>query len=213
MAEGGAMRVHGWVVAKEAKAGGRTAGRIAVRAEGNLELRTQLARSAARHENFTPEEATFVLETIAPHFLFRSMTKEQQTRLLMHFQRRTLTPKEVLLKQDEEGAREFYIVSSGCLEVQVRKTADSEPVVVAQLSRSACLGEMALLYACKRTATVTAMVGTEVSLARDFSPCLQSNALPIARSSQTRGEGHKIHPTSEPQVPRTSLHRQLRAHA
>lgn len=162
----GAHRVHGWVVAKEAQSGARAAGRIAVRAEGNIELRTQLARSAHKNETFTPEEATFVLETITNHFLFRNMTREQQTRLLGHFQRTKIPSKDVLLRQGDEGARDFYIVAAGCLQVTVQKTADTEPVTVADLSRSACLGEMALLYACKRTATITALVDSEVRARR-----------------------------------------------
>ena len=151
-----AVRVHGWVVAKEEQKGeGRKAGRIAVRAEGNIELRTQLARNEGKHEHFTPEEATFVLETIGDHFLFRSMSAEQQTRALQHFQRRKLAPKEVLVRQGDDGAREMFIVHNGFFDVHVQKSAGEAPLRVAQLNRSAVLGEMALLYACKRTATVT----------------------------------------------------------
>ena len=183
----GAIRVQGYIVAKEE--GGRKAGRIAVTSEGNLELRTQLARHQGKHAHFSPEEAEFVLETIGQHFLFKNMTKEQQTRCLQHFERRKLEAKETLTKQGEEGAREFYIVRDGSFEVSVTKTGDFTPTVVAsvrvpskhasarasapplpltaspssflpstvlQLRKSAVLGEMALLYACKRTATVTA---------------------------------------------------------
>ena len=94
----GAIRVHAWVAAKDASGGARKAGRIAVTAEGNLELRTQLARHQGRHAQFTPEEAAFVLETIGAHFLFRNMSIEQQTRVIQHFERRSLKEGETLTK-------------------------------------------------------------------------------------------------------------------
>ena len=127
----GAIRVQGYIVAKEE--GGRKAGRIAVTSEGNLELRTQLARHQGKHAHFSPEEAEFVLETIGQHFLFKNMTKEQQTRCLQHFERRKLEAKETLTKQGEEGAREFYIVRDGSFEVSVTKTGDFTPTVVASV--------------------------------------------------------------------------------
>ena len=135
----GAIRVHAWVAAKDASGGARKAGRIAVTAEGNLELRTQLARHQGRHAQFTPEEAAFVLETIGAHFLFRNMSIEQQTRVIQHFERRSLKEGETLTKQGEEGARDFYIVSDGMLEVAVTKTGEDTPTVVAQVRRSSIL--------------------------------------------------------------------------
>ena len=125
----GAFRIHAYVVAKET--GGRKAGRVAVTAEGNLELRTQLARHQGNHAQFTPEQATFVLDTIREHFLFRNMSQEQQTRMVSHFERRNLAAGDVVTKQGEEGAREFFVVVEGTLEVSVIKTGESKPTVVA----------------------------------------------------------------------------------
>ena len=124
-----------WVMAKEEN--GRKIGRVAVTAEGNVELRTQLARHAGRHAQFSPEEATFVLETLSDHFLFRSLSKEQQTRMLTHFERRALKQGETLVKQGEEGAREFFVVVAGSLEVSVLKTGESKPTTVATV-RARC---------------------------------------------------------------------------
>lgn len=83
------------------------------------------------------------------------MSVAQKTRMLQYMQRRKVAAKEVLVKQGEEGAREMFLVHTGRFEVHVKKSAGEQPMLVAVLNRSAVLGEMALLYACKRTATVT----------------------------------------------------------
>jgi hypothetical protein len=128
----GAMRIHGYVVAKDTTAG-RKAGRVAVTAEGNNELRTQLARHQGKAITFSNEESAMVLDLISNHFLFRNMTNEQQERCLTHFERRKLEHGDELTRQGDEGAREFFIVAEGSLQVSVTKTGDEKPTVVASV--------------------------------------------------------------------------------
>ena len=59
---------------------------------------------------------------VKEHFLFRNMNKEQQTRIIGHFERRKVAQGHALTQQGEEGAREFFIVTSGTLEVDRDRT-------------------------------------------------------------------------------------------
>lgn len=60
-----------------------------------------------------------------------------------------------MIKQDEDGSRvDLYIIGKGDCEVQVRDERGRVHENVRQLVEGDHFGEVALLYGCKRTATV-----------------------------------------------------------
>jgi CRP-like cAMP-binding protein len=94
-----------------------------------------------------------------------------------------------IIRQGEPGSR-FYMISSGRVEVVRRQGGDEE--VLATLGPGQYFGEVALLHATGRTATVRALEDTTVlSIAReDFAtlvenlPVLREAFSPTARAAQ-----------------------------
>jgi serine/threonine protein kinase/CRP-like cAMP-binding protein len=169
--ETGAVRLQGWVNPESVSSKVK---RDAVMAESEFELRTTVAK--LEKDDVSQEQAEWMIKVLRKHFLFSSMPTEQLLRVVKHMQKVDCLPGVDLVTQGDTEASDFFIVASGSFEVIVVKREEAkrdrddeppepqagQPVVVAQLGASACLGEMALLYNSTRTATVRACEPSEV---------------------------------------------------
>ena len=96
------------------------------------------------------------------------------------FQARTFVPGDVLMREGEAGS-DAYLIEHG--RVEITKTVDGRRVVLNTLGQGAIVGEMALIDAAPRMATVT-VVDKTVALvidARVFEKVL-ADAPPILRA-------------------------------
>ena len=163
------VRLDAWAASAEPRA--RKLERMALTGQSNAELRIRLAKQldASPPATLTADEAAFARQTVANHFLFKSMSPSQQDRAMQHLSRRRLAPQEALMVEgQQENVSEFYILVRGALELTATKQGAAEPSLVSQLhafGRGAFLGEMALLYAGRRTVTAVAKDGEAEVLA------------------------------------------------
>ncbi len=107
---------------------------------------------------------------------FAPLTMAQIEKVLPYILLQAYEPGEVVFKQGQVGDA-FYIVYSGRVEIKVRKGLLSFGKAVAQLGPGQFFGEMALLSAEPRSATVSCLEPTQVFVlvASDFQFTLRSN--------------------------------------
>ena len=108
----------------------------------------------------SPETAEVLLRAINDHFLFGSLEEAARDTILDALVERPMTEGDVLITQGETGD-DFYILESGQADVFV----DEKHVHTYKAGTS--FGDVALLYGCPRTATVTCSTeGVAWSLSR-----------------------------------------------
>ena len=108
-------------------------------------------------KNF-PIQGPFVeqaIQALAQVPLFRGLGKPQLTKVVGAAGLIRYEPSEPIVRQGEP-AEDFYVIMNGSAAVFVQTADSPEPVEVAQLSRLDGIGEMGLLLAERRTATVVA---------------------------------------------------------
>jgi CRP/FNR family cyclic AMP-dependent transcriptional regulator len=94
--------------------------------------------------------------------LFRSLKEEELRIIALTTENFLFEPGEVIVEEGEEGG-EAYIIHEGSVEVS-RKTSDGEAVRLNLLGQGDVFGELALFGRGLRTATVTAVAATQVSV-------------------------------------------------
>lgn len=128
--------------------------------------------------------------------LFSELSQEDLAELEMAAGTLTLKAGERLMRQGQEGA-EFYAILSGSLQLSVRSGGDGEPFVVAVLGPGDYLGEMALLDETPRSATADALEPCElIVLERQrFLEVVRSR--PEVALSLLRGLARRLRKTNE----------------
>lgn len=91
--------------------------------------------------------------------LFRGLSSWQTRKLILLAQVRELQPGEVLIRQDDQG-NQMYVVIDG--ELHVSREVRGEKRALAKLGLGDVVGEVALVSAVRRTATVTALEPSRV---------------------------------------------------
>jgi CRP-like cAMP-binding protein len=123
-----------------------------------------------------PPEFGILARTLRSVDFFAPLTVGQIEQILPYVMLQSYEPGEVIFKQGERGDA-FYIVYKGAVEIKVKKGFFSFGKTVARLSENQFFGEIALLSAEPRTATVTCAEPTQlfVLVATDFRFVIQSN--------------------------------------
>ena len=93
--------------------------------------------------------------------LFNSMGEEEKTECVDAFRPQNFNSNETIIRQNEVGD-DFYIVTSGTVEVMVKTPGSKRATSKGTLSKGQSFGELALLYNTPRAATILAQ--TNVSL-------------------------------------------------
>ena len=93
--------------------------------------------------------------------LFNSMGAEEKSECVDAFRPQNFNSNETIIRQNEVGD-DFYIVTSGTVEVLVKSSAAKRATSKGTLSKGQSFGELALLYNTPRAATIIAQ--TNVSL-------------------------------------------------
>lgn len=114
-------------------------------------------------------------ELLARSILFNQLPAEDLDQLARYAKNRTVAPREVIFHKAEPGNQLCAILSG-----QVKLTtvsSEGKEMVLGMLGRGEFFGEISLLDGEARTATVTAMVPTELLVIerRDFIPFLERN--------------------------------------
>ena len=132
----------------------------------NEELRGRL-KDLQSSSQLSGSELQMLQGVLRSHFLFSRMPTSCLTQICWGMERMTLSIGEPVVEQGQMDAEHFYIVNDGEFQVEVTKAESDGPIPVAKLSTGAAFGEMALLYATTRTATVRCTVpGSCFSLSR-----------------------------------------------
>ena len=84
-------------------------------------------------------------------FLLNSLDEEEISRVLNCMVKRETCPGEFIINEDDEGDF-FYIINTGIFEAYIMK--GKEPIKVKSYHCQGYFGEIALMYNCRRTATV-----------------------------------------------------------
>lgn len=105
------------------------------------------------HIKKTDEELEVIHSAVAVSILFTAMDEDQLEDVVSAMHPVDVKSNDVIIKQNDDDAI-FYIIEKGEFDILV--TADGEEECVAQMSRGNSFGELALMYNCKRTATVAA---------------------------------------------------------
>lgn len=118
----------------------------------------------------------WILRAIFPRDISQLPLSRTDTIVPMRF-----APGEVIIREGDPGSR-FYIITEGEVEV-IRELPDGPEEAVARLGSGQHFGEIALIYGVTRTATIRALVETQVlSLARqDFNALVKH--LPALRDA------------------------------
>ena len=104
-----------------------------------------------------------IIDTLAPDNLLRALSREQLEVLLAKSSRKELKKGDVLINQgDEDGDFAVYLLS-GALKISF-VSASGREIILNYCAPSELVGEIALLDSGPRTASVTAVVPTEVLL-------------------------------------------------
>jgi len=126
----------------------------AVSAEMESEMRKRI-NEHAKGSPISHEEAEFLMARLQNHFLFKFLSEASLKMLCERMEKRSVQTGEFLVKQGDE-ASEMYVVMEGGFDVYVKKEGADAPLKVAHCGGGACLGEMALMYDTKRTASLVA---------------------------------------------------------
>jgi CRP-like cAMP-binding protein len=95
-----------------------------------------------------PESTQLIKQSLASNFLFYTIDEAEIDVIVSLMTEKTLQPGDVVIKEGDSGDF-FYVVESGAFAITVKGASLS----VAQ--RGATFGELALVYNCPRTATIT----------------------------------------------------------
>jgi len=107
------------------------------------------AQKPESHPELSKEAHQFINECIKDNILFSSQPDEVINTIIPHFFTRILKKDEIVIKQGDEQASEFYVIADGECNVLVNDNK------VATLSKGKCFGEVALMYNAPRNATVS----------------------------------------------------------
>eukprot|EP00746_Dinoflagellata_sp_MGD_P139273 gnl/MRDRNA2_/MRDRNA2_72757_c0_seq1.p1 gnl/MRDRNA2_/MRDRNA2_72757_c0~~gnl/MRDRNA2_/MRDRNA2_72757_c0_seq1.p1 ORF type:complete len:405 (-),score=104.23 gnl/MRDRNA2_/MRDRNA2_72757_c0_seq1:413-1483(-) len=91
------------------------------------------------------------------NFLFKGLTDIRATMVADAMFKKEVKAGEVVIKQGDDGDN-FYLISSGALDVFVQRDSNSEPMKVLEYAAGGTFGELALMYLCPRAATVKAVI-------------------------------------------------------
>lgn len=110
--------------------------------------------SLTNSSQLSSAELELVLNVLRNHFLFSTLATKNLMQICSRMEKTNLCSGETVVSQGDTDAEHFYIISNGDYQVEVAKREGESPILVAELSSGAAFGEMALLYAAVRTATV-----------------------------------------------------------
>uniref|UniRef100_F7A8H3 cGMP-dependent protein kinase n=1 Tax=Ciona intestinalis TaxID=7719 RepID=F7A8H3_CIOIN len=102
----------------------------------------------------TPEQKKFLKEAILRNDFLKKLSEEQINEMIDYLQR-SLPQNDIFIKEGTNGDR-LYILESGELDVTQGST------YLTTMKAGSVFGELAILYNCKRTATVTAKTPTKI---------------------------------------------------
>ena len=98
----------------------------------------------------------------------------------MAVQKRTYKQGDVLINFGDQGD-EYFILDTGCVEVQVFDEETKEEIAKKTISKGGAFGELALLYNSPRSATITALTdcAAHVLDRKTFKSIIMANAVRI----------------------------------
>ena len=116
-----------------------------------------------------------VAESLSKVSLFANLSERHIKRLAKVCTKRSFSPGDYMLRQNDDGVG-LFVITSGRVKV-VKKTDDGKEIDIASHGPGEFLGELAVLDGAKRTASVIALEKSEclVLAAWDFNIVLKAN--------------------------------------
>eukprot|EP00890_Picochlorum_soloecismus_P002174 jgi/Picsp_1/2958/NSC_01182-R1_cgmp-dependent protein kinase len=97
-----------------------------------------------------------IFQAMDGNLLFSGLTWASKHAIANSMEPMNVEEGDVVIRQGDADASKYFVVDRGCFEV-TKDTEGNEEQVLAVCNRGSGFGELALLYSCPRSATVTAM--------------------------------------------------------
>eukprot|EP00494_Astrolonche_serrata_P006050 UN06067 len=106
------------------------------------------ATQLKKHDELSEKERDYIKGKISTNILFQDKEDEIIEAIVQHFFERVLKKGDIIIKEGDTNANEFYVLSTGMVDVIVKEKK------VASLDAGKCFGELALMYKAARNATI-----------------------------------------------------------
>jgi len=109
----------------------------------------RVQKPTKKQDELTEDEMSFITRCIKTNILFSGQQEKTISDIVPYFFKRTYKKDDVIIKQGDTSATEFYVINQGECSVNTEKNG-----YIVTLSKDACFGELALMYNAPRNATI-----------------------------------------------------------